>query len=150
MYLYDSIDQRLVEQRVAQFRDQTQRFLAGQISADDFKSLRLRNGLYIQKHAPMLRISVPYGLMESRQLRMLARIAREFDRGYGHFTTRQNLQFNWPKLEDVPDILALLAKVQMHAIQTSGNCVRNITSDPLAGVSGDEIVDPRPWSELIR
>ena len=150
MYLYDSIDQRLVEQRVAQFRDQTQRFLAGEISADDFKSLRLRNGLYIQKHAPMLRISVPYGLLQTRQLRMLARIAREYDRGYGHFTTRQNLQFNWPQLEQVPDILALLAQVQMHAIQTSGNCVRNVTADHLAGVAPDEIEDPRPWCEYIR
>src|SRR5215510_10203872 len=124
MYRYDSIDQRLVEQRVAQFRDQTQRFLAGQISADDFRSLRLRNGLYIQKHAPMLRISVPYGLLSTRQIRMFARIAREYDKGYGHFTTRQNLQFNWPTLESVPDILELLASVEMHAIQTSGNCIR--------------------------
>ncbi len=150
MYRYDSIDQRLVEQRVAQFRDQTQRFLAGTISADDFKSLRLRNGLYIQKHAPMLRISVPYGLMETKQVRMLARIAREYDRDYGHFTTRQNLQFNWPKLEQVPDILALLATVQMHAIQTSGNCIRNVTADHLAGVAPDELEDPRPWCEYIR
>jgi sulfite reductase (NADPH) hemoprotein beta-component len=150
MYRYDSIDQRLVEQRVAQFRDQTQRFLAGTISADDFKSLRLRNGLYIQKHAPMLRISVPYGLLETQQLRMLARIAREYDRDYGHFTTRQNLQFNWPKLEQVPDILALLATVQMHAIQTSGNCIRNVTADHLAGVAPDELEDPRPWCEYIR
>ena len=150
MYRYDSIDQRLVEQRVAQFRDQTQRFLAGTISADDFKSLRLRNGLYIQKHAPMLRISVPYGLLETKQVRMLARIAREYDRDYGHFTTRQNLQFNWPKLEQVPDILALLATVQMHAIQTSGNCIRNVTADHLAGVAPDELEDPRPWCEYIR
>ena len=150
MYLYDSIDQRLVEQRVAQFRDQTQRFLAGQISADDFKSLRLRNGLYIQKHAPMLRVSVPYGLLDTKQLRMLARIAREFDRGYGHFTTRQNIQYNWPKLEQVPDILALLASVEMHAIQTSGNCIRNISSDQFAGAAADEVDDPRPWAELLR
>lgn len=150
MYRYDSIDQRLVDQRVAQFRDQTQRFLAGTISADDFKSLRLRNGLYIQKHAPMLRISVPYGLMETNQVRMLARIAREYDRDYGHFTTRQNLQFNWPKLEQVPDMLALLATVQMHAIQTSGNCIRNVTADHLAGVAPDELEDPRPWCEYIR
>jgi sulfite reductase (NADPH) hemoprotein beta-component len=150
MYRYDSIDQRLVDERVAQFRDQTQRFLAGQISGDDFKSLRLRNGLYIQKHAPMLRISVPYGLLQTSQLRMLARIAREFDRGYGHFTTRTNMQFNWPKLEQVPDILALLATVQMHAIQTSGNCVRNVTADHLAGVAPDELEDPRPWCEYIR
>src|SRR5829696_8354327 len=115
MYLYDSIDQRLVEQRVAQFRGQTQRFLAGKISEDDFRSLRLRNGLYIQKHAPMLRVSIPYGLLSSRQVRMFARIAREYDKSYGHFTTRQNLQYNWPKLESVPDILELLASVEMHA-----------------------------------
>src|SRR5262245_1659136 len=127
MYRYDPIDQRLVDERVAQFRDQTQRFLAGKLAEDDFRSLRLRNGLYIQRYAPMLRISVPYGLLSSRQVRMFARIAREYDKGFGHFTTRQNLQFNWPKLEQVPDILALLASVEMHAIQTSGNCVRNVT-----------------------
>jgi sulfite reductase (NADPH) hemoprotein beta-component len=150
MYQYDQIDQTLVEQRVAQFRDQTRRFLAGQLSEDDFKSLRLRNGLYIQKHAPMLRISIPYGLLRSDQLRMLARIAREYDKGYGHFSTRQNMQFNWPKLEDVPDILALLATVQLHGIQTSGNCVRNVTSDHLAGVAADELEDPRPWCEYVR
>src|SRR5688500_7032892 len=150
MYQYDQIDQQLVNQRVAQYRDQTRRFLAGQLSEDDFRSLRLRNGLYIQKHAPMLRISVPYGLLQTSQLRMLARIAREFDKGYGHFTTRQNLQFNWPKLESVPDILELLASVQMHAIQTSGNCVRNVTADHLAGVAPDELEDPRPWCEYVR
>ncbi|HLS81476.1 MAG TPA: nitrite/sulfite reductase [Steroidobacter sp.] len=150
MYQYDAIDQRLVNERVAQFRDQTRRFLAGEISEDDFKSLRLRNGLYIQRHAPMLRISVPYGLLATRQLRMLARIAREYDRGYGHFTTRQNMQFNWPQLERVPDILELLATVQMHSIQTSGNCVRNVTADHLAGVAPDELEDPRPWCEYIR
>jgi sulfite reductase (NADPH) hemoprotein beta-component len=150
MYQYDHIDQRLVNQRVAQFRDQTTRFLAGQLSEDDFRSLRLRNGLYIQRFAPMLRISVPYGLLASRQLRMFARIAREFDKGYGHFTTRQNLQYNWPKLETVPDILELLASVQMHAIQTSGNCIRNVTADHLAGVAPDELEDPRPWCEYIR
>jgi sulfite reductase (NADPH) hemoprotein beta-component len=150
MYQYDQIDQRLVDERVAQFRDQTRRFLAGQISEDDFRSLRLRNGLYIQRHAPMLRISVPYGLLASRQFRMLARIAREYDHGYGHFTTRQNFQFNWPKLENVPDILALLATVQMHAIQTSGNCIRNVTADHLAGIAPDELEDPRPWCEYIR
>jgi sulfite reductase (NADPH) hemoprotein beta-component len=150
MYQYDQIDQQLVNQRVAQFRDQTQRFLAGQLSEDDFRSLRLRNGLYIQRFAPMLRISVPYGLLASRQVRMFARIAREFDKGYGHFTTRQNLQFNWPKLETVPDILELLASVQMHAIQTSGNCIRNVTADHLAGVAPDELEDPRPWCEYIR
>ncbi len=150
MYQYDPIDQRLVEQRVAQYRDQTRRYLAGELSEDDFRSLRLRNGLYIQKHAPMLRISVPYGLLTSQQVRMFARIAREFDKGYGHFTTRQNLQFNWPKLEEVPDILALLASVQMHAIQTSGNCIRNVTADHLAGIAPDESEDPRPWCEYIR
>ncbi len=150
MYQYDQIDQRLVNERVAQYRDQTRRYLAGELSEDDFRSLRLRNGLYIQKHAPMLRISVPYGLLSTRQLRMFARIAREYDKGYGHFTTRQNLQFNWPKLEQVPDILELLASVQMHAIQTSGNCIRNVTADHLAGVAPDEIEDPRPWCEYIR
>jgi sulfite reductase (NADPH) hemoprotein beta-component len=150
MYRYDSIDQRLVEQRVAQFRDQTRRFLAGQLGEDDFKSLRLRNGLYMQKHAPMLRVSIPYGLLSTAQLRMLARIAREYDRDFGHFTTRQNIQYNWPKLEQVPDILALLATVQMHAIQTSGNCIRNVTADHLAGVAPDELEDPRPWCEYIR
>jgi sulfite reductase (NADPH) hemoprotein beta-component len=150
MYQYDQIDQALVDQRVAQYRDQTQRFLAGQLSDDDFKSLRLRNGLYIQKHAPMLRISIPYGLLRPKQLRMLARVAREFDKGYGHFSTRTNMQFNWPKLEQVPDILALLATVQLHGIQTSGNCVRNVTADHLAGVAVDELEDPRPWCEYIR
>jgi sulfite reductase (NADPH) hemoprotein beta-component len=150
MYQYDYIDQRLVTERVAQFRDQTERFLAGQLSEDDFKALRLRNGLYIQRHAPMLRVSIPYGLLATRQVRMLARIAREFDRGYGHFTTRQNIQYNWPELSKVPDILALLAEVEMHAIQTSGNCIRNVTADHLAGVAPDELEDPRPWCEYIR
>jgi len=150
MYRYDAFDRRLVRERVAQFRDQTRRFLIGQLSEDDFRPLRLQNGLYIQKHAPMLRISVPYGMLSSQQLRALARVGRVYDRGYGHFTTRQNLQFNWPRLEDVPDILAELAEVDMHAIQTSGNCVRNITTDHFAGVAGDEIVDPRPYSELVR
>src|SRR3970040_3161426 len=129
MYLYDHIDQRLVDERVAQFRDQTRRFLAGELSEDEFRALPLRNGLYIQRYAPMLRIAIPYCLLSSRQLRMFADIARRYDRGYGHFSTRQNLQLNWPKLEDVPEILAELATVQMHAIQTSGNCVRNITAD---------------------
>ncbi|MDQ2917131.1 MAG: nitrite/sulfite reductase [Pseudomonadota bacterium] len=150
MYRYDAFDHRLVHERVAQFRDQTRRFLIGELSEDDFRPLRLQNGLYIQKHAPMLRISIPYGSLSSPQLRMLARISRVYDRGYGHFTTRQNLQINWPRLEDVPDILADLAGVGMHAIQTSGNCVRNITSDHFAGVAGDEIVDPRPYCELVR
>ncbi|HWK51884.1 MAG TPA: nitrite/sulfite reductase [Steroidobacter sp.] len=150
MYQYDQIDQALVDQRVAQYRDQTQRFLAGQLSDDDFKSLRLRNGLYIQKHAPMLRISIPYGLLRPDQVRMLGRIAREYDKGYGHFSTRQNMQFNWPKLEQVPDILELLATVQLHGIQTSGNCIRNVTADHLAGVAADELEDPRPWCEYVR
>ena len=150
MYQYDYIDQRLVTERVAQFRDQTERFLAGQLSEDDFRALRLRNGLYIQRHAPMLRVSIPYGLLASRQVRMLARIAREYDKGYGHITTRQNIQYNWPELAKVPDILALLAEVEMHAIQTSGNCIRNVTADHLAGVAPDELEDPRPWCEYIR
>ncbi len=150
MYLYDDIDQRLVDERVSQFRDQTRRFLAGQLSEDDFRALRLRNGLYVQRFAPMLRIAIPYGLLSSRQLRKLGDIARRYDRGYGHFSTRQNLQLNWPKLEEVPDILAELATVEMHAIQTSGNCVRNITADHFAGVARDEIVDSFVWCELIR
>jgi len=150
MYRYDAIDQRLVDERVAQFRDQTRRFLAGKLSDEEFKSLRLRNGLYIQRHAPMLRIAIPYGLLSSRQLRKLAHLARTYDRGYGHFTTRQNLQLNWPKLADVPEMLAELASVQMHAIQTSGNCVRNITTDHFAGVARDEVVDSFVWCEIVR
>jgi sulfite reductase (NADPH) hemoprotein beta-component len=150
MYLYDGIDQRLVDERVAQFRDQTRRFLAGKLSEEDFKALRLRNGLYIQRYAPMLRIAIPYGLLSATQLRKLADLARRYDRGYGHFSTRQNLQLNWPRLEDVPDMLAELATVQMHAIQTSGNCVRNVTTDPFAGVAADEVVDSFVWCELIR
>ena len=150
MYRYDTIDQTLVAERVAQFRDQTRRFLAGQLSEDEFKPLRLRNGLYIQTHAPMLRVAVPYGLLSTRQLRMLAHLARKYDRGYGHFTTRQNIQYNWPKLEDVPDMLADLATVEMHAIQTSGNCIRNVTADHFAGIAPDEIDDPRPYCEILR
>ena len=150
MYRYDLTDKTLVNERVAQFRDQTRRFLAGELSEEEFRHLRLRNGLYIQRHAPMLRVAVPYGLLSSRQLRALGSIARRYDRGYGHFTTRQNIQYNWPKLEQVPDILAELAEVEMHAIQTSGNCIRNTTSDHLAGVTPDELEDPRPWCELIR
>ncbi|MDH5534367.1 MAG: nitrite/sulfite reductase [Betaproteobacteria bacterium] len=150
MYLYDEIDQRLVDERVAQYRDQTRRYLAGELSEDDFKPLRLQNGLYLQRHAPMLRIAIPYGELSSRQLRRLAHIARAYDRGYGHFSTRQNLQLNWPRLEDTPQILAELAEVQMHAIQTSGNCIRNITADHYAGVAADEIVDPRVWCEILR
>ncbi|MEK6594456.1 MAG: nitrite/sulfite reductase [Pseudomonadota bacterium] len=150
MYVYDEIDQRIVEQRVTQFRDQTRRFLAGVLSEDDFRPLRLQNGLYIQRYAPMLRVAIPYGLLSSRQLRALAHIARTWDKDYGHFSTRQNIQFNWPRLEDVPDILAHLATVQMHAIQTSGNCIRNTTTDHFAGTAPDEIVDPLVWCELIR
>ncbi|MBY8966155.1 nitrite/sulfite reductase [Algiphilus sp. NNCM1] len=150
MYRYDAIDKQLVNERVAQFREQTQRFLAGEIPEDEFKALRLRNGLYIQRFAPMLRVAIPYGLLSSAQLRRLAHIARTYDKGYGHFSTRQNIQYNWPKLEEVPDILAELAEVEMHAIQTSGNCIRNITTDHLAGVARDELVDPRPYCELTR
>jgi sulfite reductase (NADPH) hemoprotein beta-component len=150
MYRYDITDKTLVRERVAQFRDQTQRFLKGSLSEDEFRHLRLRNGLYIQRHAPMLRIAIPYGLLSATQLRALAKIARTYDHGYGHFTTRQNLQFNWPKLEQVPDILAELAEVEMHSIQTSGNCIRNTTSDHLAGITPDELEDPRPWCEIIR
>ena len=150
MYRYDSYDQTLVDERVRQFRDQTDRFLAGTLPDEEYRALRLRNGLYIQRFAPMLRISIPYGMLSSAQLRMLAHIARTYDKGYGHFTTRQNIQFNWPELERVPDILADLATVQMHAIQTSGNCIRNITADHLAGVAADELVDPRPYCEITR
>ena len=150
MYVYDPVDQQLVEERVAQFRDQTRRFLDGQLSEDEFRTLRLQNGLYIQRHAPMLRIAIPYGMLASRQLRTLAHIARKWDRGYGHFSTRQNMQFNWPRLEHVPDILAELATVQMHSIQTSGNCIRNTTTDHFAGVAPDELVNPLVWCEIIR
>src|SRR3989454_4956969 len=150
MYLYDPIDQRIVDERVKQFRDQTRRFLAGRLSEDDFRALRLRNGLYIQRYAPMLRIAIPYGLLSTRQLRKLADISRKYDRAYGHFSTRQNLQLNWPRLEQVPDILAELASVQMHAIQTSGNCIRNITTDHFAGVASDEIVNYLVWCEILR
>src|ERR1700724_2924182 len=150
MYQYDQLDQAFVDQRVAEFRDQTRRHLAGELSEEEFRPLRLRNGLYLQRHAPMLRIAIPYGLLSSRQLRKLAQVAHRYDRGYGHFTTRQNLQLNWPALADVPDILAELASVQMHAIQTSGDCVRNVTADHLAGIARDEIDDPRPYCEIIR
>ena len=150
MYRYDAVDRLLVEERVAQFRDQTQRYLAGLIDEDAFKPLRLQNGLYIQKYAPMLRIAIPYGVLSSEQLRALAAIARKYDRSYAHFTTRQNIQYNWVKVEEVPDILADLAEVGMHAIQTSGSCVRNVTTDVYAGVAADEIVDPRPYCELMR
>ena len=150
MYVYDEIDQRLVDERVRQFRGQTERFLAGQLSEDEFRALRLRNGLYIQRYAPMLRIAIPYGLLSTRQLRKLADISRRYDRSYGHFSTRQNMQLNWPKLEQVPDILAELASVQMHAIQTSGNSFRNVTTDHFAGVARDEIIDSYVWCEIIR
>jgi sulfite reductase (NADPH) hemoprotein beta-component len=150
MYRYDEIDQAVVDQRVTEFRDQTRRFLAGELSEDEFRPLRLRNGLYIQRHAPMLRIAIPYGLLSTKQLRKLAFIARTYDKGYGHFTTRTNLQLNWPELKNVPDILEHLASVQMHAIQTSGNCVRNVTTDHMSGVAPDELDDPRPYCEIIR
>jgi sulfite reductase (NADPH) hemoprotein beta-component len=150
MYQYNNDDQTLIEERVAQFRKQTESFLKGQISDDQFRALRLMNGLYVQTHAPMLRIAGPYGLLNSEQLRKLAHIARTYDKNYCHFTTRQNIQFNWPQLEQVPDILEELASVQMHAIQTSGNCLRNTSSDHLAGVCIDEIEDPRPYCEIIR
>jgi len=150
MYVYDQYDQKIVDERVAQFRDQTARFLAGQISDSEFLPLRLQNGLYLQRQAPMLRIAVPYGLMNSVQLRKLAAITRTYDKGYAHISTRQNVQLNWPALSEVPDILAELATVQMHAIQTSGNCIRNTTTDQFAGVACDELEDPRPYCEIIR
>ncbi|WP_461520691.1 nitrite/sulfite reductase [Porticoccus sp.] len=150
MYRYTENDQKIIEERVAQFRGQTKRYLAGELANEEFLPLRLQNGLYIQRLAPMLRIAVPYGLLNSAQFRKLAHVARHYDKGYCHFTTRQNIQFNWPQLEEVPDILAELAQVQMHAVQTSGNCIRNITSDQYAGVAGDEIEDPRPWCEILR
>jgi len=150
MYKYNEADQKIVEERAAQFRGQVQRRLSGELTEDEFRILRLQNGLYLQIHAYMLRVAVPYGLMSSQQFRMLAHIATKYDRGYGHMTTRQNIQFNWPQLEDVPSILDDLAKVQMHAIQTSGNCIRNISADQFAGVARDENVDPRPYAEIMR
>ena len=150
MYKYDAIDQQLVNERVAQYRDQTNRYLAGELSEDEFRPLRLQNGLYIQRQAPMLRVAVPYGMLSSKQLRKLGDIAKKYDKAYGHFSTRQNLQLNWPKLEDVPEILAELATVEMHAIQTSGNCIRNITTDQFAGVAPDEVIDPRAMAEVMR
>ncbi|MDF0604469.1 nitrite/sulfite reductase [Neisseriaceae bacterium TC5R-5] len=150
MYQYDEVDHRMVRERVAQFRDQTKRYLSGELSEEEFRPLRLMNGLYVQRHAPMLRVAIPYGHIRSKQLRMLAHIARTYDKGYAHFTTRQNIQFNWPELAKVPDILEELATVEMHAIQTSGNCVRNTTTDAFAGVAADELLDPRPWCEIIR
>lgn len=150
MYRYDEFDHAFVAERVAQFRDQVQRRLSGELSEDAFKPLRLMNGVYLQLHAYMLRIAIPYGTLSSRQMRMLAHIARTYDRGYGHFTTRQNLQFNWPRLSDIPDVLAQLASVEMHAIQTSGNCIRNVTADHFAGAAADEIADPRSYAEILR
>jgi len=150
MYRYDKLDQQIVDERVAQYRDQTRRYLAGELTEDEFRPLRLQNGLYIQRHAPMLRIAIPYGMLSSKQLHKLADIASKYDRGYGHFSTRQNLQLNWPKLEETPDILAELATVEMHAIQTSGNCIRNITTDQFAGIAPDEIIDPRAMAEILR
>ena len=150
MYSYTAFDQAMIDERVAQFRDQTQRYLNGTLSEDEFRPLRLQNGLYVQRYAPMLRIAVPYGLLNSQQLRKVAQISRDYDRGYAHVSTRQNIQLNWPELSQVPDILAELATVQMHAIQTSGNCIRNTTTDQFAGVIAGEIADPRPTCELIR
>ncbi len=150
MYKYDVYDHQIVDERVAQYRDQVRRRLSGELTEDEFRPLRLQNGLYMQIHAYMLRIAVPYGMLSSAQMRMFAHIARKYDRGYGHFTTRQNLQFNWIKLEETPDLLADLATVEMHGIQTSGNCIRNITSDEYAGVAADEIIDPRPYAEILR
>lgn len=150
MYRYDAIDQKIVDERVAQFRDQTERYLAGEIAEEEFLPLRLQNGLYVQRLAPMLRVCIPYGMLSSEQVRMLAHIARKYDKGYAHITTRQNIQYNWPALENVPDILADLATVEMHAVQTSGNCIRNFTADPFAGVALDEVMDPRPYCEVMR
>jgi sulfite reductase (NADPH) hemoprotein beta-component len=150
MYRYDEFDHAFVADRVAQFRDQVERRMSGALAEDAFKPLRLMNGVYLQLHAYMLRVAIPYGTLNARQMRMLAHIARKYDRGYGHFTTRQNIQYNWPKLEDCPDILADLASVEMHAIQTSGNCIRNVTADHFAGAAADEAVDPRPYAEILR
>jgi len=150
MYQYTDFDRRFVQQRAAQYRDQLERNLAGRLGDDEFRPLRLQNGWYVQRHAPMLRVAVPYGEIHARQLRQLARIAREYDRGYGHFTTRQNLQFNWIPLVQSADVMDLLAQVDMHGIQTSGNCIRNITSDALAGIAADELIDPRPYCEVLR
>ncbi|MDP2546752.1 nitrite/sulfite reductase [Oceanobacter sp. 4_MG-2023] len=150
MYQYDEYDQQILNERVAQFKSQTERYLAGEIAEDEFLPLRLQNGIYVQRYAPMLRVAIPYGAFTAEQMRALAKVARDYDKGYAHFSTRQNLQFNWPKLEDCPQILADLAKVQMHAVQTSGNCIRNTTTDEYAGVVAEELVDPRPYCEIIR
>ena len=150
MYVYDDLDQRIINERVTQFQDQMARYLDGKIPEEEFLPLRLQNGIYVQRYAPMLRIAVPYGMLNSKQLRKMGEIARDYDRGYAHFSTRQNLQYNWPKLEECPEILGKLAEVQMHAIQTSGNCIRNTTTDEYAGVTAEELVDPRPYCEIIR
>ncbi|WP_394777441.1 nitrite/sulfite reductase, partial [Undibacterium sp.] len=150
MYRYDQHDHQIIKERIAQYRDQVRRRLSGELAEDEFRVLRLQNGLYMQRHAYMLRIAIPYGMLSSAQVRKFAHIARKYDRGYGHFTTRQNIQFNWINLEETPDILEELATVEMHAIQTSGNCMRNITSDEFAGVAADEIIDPRPYAEILR
>jgi sulfite reductase (NADPH) hemoprotein beta-component len=150
MYRYDEFDQTFVNARVAEFRDQVERRLAGEITEDQFKPLRLMNGVYLQLHAYMLRVAIPYGTLNARQMRMLAHIARKYDKGYGHFTTRQNIQYNWPALSDMPAILDDLASVEMHAIQTSGNCIRNVTADHFAGAAADEVADPRPYAEILR
>jgi len=150
MYRYDEFDRKFVNDRVAEFRGQVVRRMSGELSEEEFRPLRLMNGLYLQLHAYMLRVAIPYGTFSAAQMRKLAHIARTYDRGYGHFTTRQNIQFNWPKLEDVPNLLAELADVEMHAIQTSGNCIRNVTADPYAGAVADEIDDSRIWAEIVR
>ncbi len=150
MYRYDQFDQQIAAERVAQYRDQVRRRLSGELKEDEFRVLRLQNGVYMQVHAYMMRLAAPYGMVSSKQMRMFAHIARKYDRGYGHFTTRQNIQFNWLKLQDTPDILADLASVELHANQTSGNCIRNITSDEFAGIAQDELIDPRPYAELLR
>ena len=150
MYTYDEVDTRIVKDRVAQFKDQTNRYFAGELAPDEYLPLRLQNGLYVQRHAPMLRVAIPYGMINSTQVRKLAELSRDFDKGYVHFTTRQNVQFNWPEISDVPEMLDQLADVEMHAIQTSGNCIRNTTTDQFAGVIADEVVDPRPYCEIIR
>src|SRR6266550_1959051 len=150
MYKYDQYDHQIVKERIAQYRDQVRRRLSDELAEEEFRPLRLQNGLYMQRHAYMLRVAVPYGLLSSTQVRKFAHIARKYDRGYGHFTTRQNIQYNWINLEDTPQILEELASVEMHAIQTSGNCIRNITSDEYAGVAADEIIDPRPYAEILR
>ncbi|HTH96938.1 MAG TPA: nitrite/sulfite reductase, partial [Stellaceae bacterium] len=150
IYRYDEYDREFLQERVAEFREQVARRMSGRLSEDEFKPFRLMNGLYLQLHAYMLRVAIPYGTLSSTQLRQLGYIARTYDKGYGHFTTRQNIQFNWPKLEEAPDILAALAEVDMHAIQTSGNCIRNVTADEYAGAAADEVVDPRIWAEILR